>query len=248
MKKYVLLIAIFVISYSYSFCQSSKNDSVKKENSIFKSLNLNSKNISYGIKGSFDLTKLYESETAMPTQLFENNYPIPGRKFINNFQIGFSIRYKLNEKFGLILEPGYIQKGTNFKNDADFDARYGSYTQVRLGYVNMPILLYFEPLKKFKLELGAEPEYRVYKKVTNTPYLTDDFMKNNFDLNIIGGASYDIFTFLNVGARYSLGLTRMRTDFPYNDIYDNIYGTQHVYDYNRYLEFFIRFYYPKSNK
>ena len=241
MKKPILpFLVLILLSFNVLSQNEQKQvpkDTIKTYLFTFKG---SKQNLTFGLKGGWDLTKIFETESNIPSEVNVNNYPIPGRKFyVNNFQAGFLIDYQIKKRFGISIEPGFIQKGTDFNNPEG--------TQVRLGYISSPITFYYLPFPWLKLEIGPEFDYRIYKKIANNSIFSDEeMMKNNFDLNMLGGISFNVFKFLNVGGRYSLSLTHMTSDLIYSDKYYNIYGTQHVYDYNRYVELYIRFYWIRK--
>lgn len=186
-------------------------------------------NLSLGLKGGGDLTTLYATESKSPIQ---SSFPLLGYKNLRGFQIGLIGKLQINNVFGFTIEPGFIQKGAQYKNFIN--------TKFRMGYINVPVILFYSPIKNFNIEFGPEAGYRIYNKTNDNPRQFS--FNNNFDLCAIIGLSYNINEKFNIGSRYSHGLTKMTDDVTYYDNQNNYLGTQHIYNSNRYFEIFVRYY------
>jgi len=194
------------------------------------SLNSFGQNLSFGLKGGVDLTSLYGTK---PNFSFQTS--LLDSKSLLNFQLGLIGKSQFNDLTGLIIEPGFIQKGSEYKN---------SISVIRIGYIDMPILFYYSPIKDFKFEIGPEIGYSIYYK-TNFNIGGWFKFKNNVDLGAIIGLSYDIYDKFNIGVRYSYGLTKLVNNVVIKYMHqDNTfeYSGYNINSYNRYIEFFIRYY------
>lgn len=190
---------------------------------------------SLGLKAGGDLTSLKEKETNTFPPSSDSFIASEGFRYLPNFQIGFVSKVQLNDHIGLIIEPGFIQKGAK-------DIMTG--TNFRFGYINVPVLFYYSPIKKINLEVGPELGYRLYFKNigdrATLPY-------SKLDFSAIIGLSYDINRKINIGSRYSYGLSRTRHDWLVARDKDHaIIGTIDIDQYNRCFEVFVRYYLFKN--
>jgi Outer membrane protein beta-barrel domain len=129
-----------------------------------------------------------------------------------NFQAGVFLQFNFSNRFGLQPEVNFVQTSSEFSNDAN-DIYYdlfqnGSQKKSKLNFLEVPVLLNINvgQSKKVKLQIG--PAYGGLLKQTV------DSLKNNGDIYkngewaAIGGLWIQI-PFVNLGARYKLGLTEL---------------------------------------
>jgi Outer membrane protein beta-barrel domain len=179
------------------------------------SINSKGQFLSLGLKCSGDLT--YLNQTARPTLPFNPVY-----KYVPSFQVGLFGKFQINNAIGLAVEPGFIQKGARNSN---------SNYNVRLGYIDMPVILFYVPIKNLNIEIGPEFGYRIYWKVDGN---SKDLPYTKKDLSAIIGLSYDLNNRINFGSRYSYSLTNWDTSIVTNSIQTNLVS-------NRYFEFFVKY-------
>lgn len=188
---------------------------------------------SFGLKAGGDLSTLTEKVTEVLPPTIVSPYTSRDFKYLANFQIGFVSKVQLNDKIGFTIEPGFIQKGAK---DKDLGIN------LRFGYLDMPVILYYNPITKFKFEIGPELGYQLYYQ-HNVNRNKLPFSK--WDFSAIIGLSYDINEKINVGARYSYGLSKMRNNIVFTDDVvggQSITGNIDIDKYNRYFEVFARYY------
>ena len=132
----------------------------------------------------------------------------PDEKFRAGYVVGFEAEYGLNDNVGLVAGIHYSDQGS--KEDVD-----GISTKYKFGYVNVPLMVQYYPVKGLALKAGAQLGFLASKKavydgkqidfdklydVTGIP---SDFRK--FDIAIPMGISYEYANFV-IDARYNLGL------------------------------------------
>ena len=129
-----------------------------------------------------------------------------------NFQAGVFLQFNFSNRFGLQPEVNFVQTSSEFSNDANdiYDDlfRSGSQKKSKLNYLEVPLLLNINvgESKRVKLQIG--PAYGGLLKQTV------DSLKNNGDIYKNGewaaiGGLWIQLPFVNLGARYKLGLTNL---------------------------------------
>jgi hypothetical protein len=194
-------------------------------------------NWSFGLKAGADLSTLKEKVTEVLPSTIVSPYTSKDYEYLPNFQIGFISKVQLNDQIGLTIEPGFIQKGAKDKNLG---------TNLRFGYFDVPLLLYYSPITKFNFEIGPELGYRIYYQHDGN-YVGLPFSK--WDFSAIIGLSYDINEKINIGSRYSYGLSKMRDNIVFTEDGNggqSIIGNIDIDKYNRYFEVFVRYYLFKN--
>lgn len=133
-----------------------------------------------------------------------------GFKF--NFQAGAFLQFNFSRRFGLQPEVNFVQTSSEFSNDAndiyDDIFRDGTQKTAKLNYIEVPVLLNINvgQSKRIKIQLG--PQYGALLKETV------DSLKNKGDIfqkaewSVLGGLWIQL-PFVNLGARYKLGLTNL---------------------------------------
>jgi len=192
-------------------------------------------NLSFGIKAGCDMTTIKENISELNSSTIKaGNY-----NYIPSFQIGMTCKYSLKESYGIYIEPGFIQKGAQTNNTFKFN--------YRLGYFDTPILIYYYPITKLNFEIGPEFGYQLYEKaITQNGGSSNLLLNNRFDFCALIGLNYDFNSKFNLGLRYSYSLTSMTYDLTnVTDQNNNYLGNQRIYDYNRYFEIYLRYYFIK---
>jgi hypothetical protein len=132
--------------------------------------------------------------------------------FNYNYLLGVFLQFNFSKTFGLQPEFNFVQSSSEFTTDAStvYDDLFldGSQKKAKLDYLKVPLLLNINvgPSKRVKLQLG--PQYG------NVLSQTVDSLKSNgnifkkADWSAVGGLWLQI-PFLNLGARYEIGLTNL---------------------------------------
>ena len=134
-----------------------------------------------------------------------------------NFQAGIFLQFNFSNRFGLQPEVNFVQSSSEFSNDAN-DIYYdlflgGSQKKSKLNFLEVPLLLNINvgESKRVKLQLG--PAYGGLLKQTVDSLKANGNIYKNGEWAAIGGLWIQL-PFVNLGARYKLGLTNL------NDIDD----------------------------
>ncbi len=127
-----------------------------------------------------------------------------------NFQAGVFLQFNFSDRFGLQPEVNFVQTSSEFSNDAN-DIYYdlflgGSQKKSKLNFLEVPLLLNINvgPSKRVKLQLG--PAYGGLLKQTVDSLKNKGDIYKNGEWAAIGGLWIQL-PFVNLGARYKLGLT-----------------------------------------
>lgn len=159
-----------------------------------------SQNYQLGIKGGFNLSSFRGDN--------DNLNPIAG------FHAGVFIDYKLSEIFSVQSEILY--SGAGAKNS--IDTAEGKFREtLRLGYVSVPVMLKYYPVKRLSIGLGGEAGWMVSARVKydeasivseagTCNKCTMDLMEK-FTVGIKTGVGYELDKQFIIEARYHLGLT-----------------------------------------
>ena len=132
----------------------------------------------------------------------------PDEKYRPSYVVGFEAEYGVNDNLGLVAGIQYSDQGC--KEDVD-----GIENKWLFGYVNVPLLVQYYPVKGLALKAGAQLGFLMSKKVVSDGqrYDFDKFYAANdlpsdfrsFDVAIPMGISYEYANFV-IDTRYNLGL------------------------------------------
>ena len=132
--------------------------------------------------------------------------------FNYNFQAGVFLQFNISNRFGIQPEVNFVQSKSAFTKDATeiYDDLFldGSQKKATMNYLEIPVLLNVNigPSKRVKLQAG--PSYGGLLKQTIDSLKTNtDFYKHS-EWSLIGGLWIQA-PFINLGARYKLGLTNI---------------------------------------
>ena len=127
-----------------------------------------------------------------------------------NFQAGAFLQFNFSNRFGLQPEVNFVQTSSEFSNDPN-DIYYdlfqnGSQKKSKLIFLEVPLLLNINlgESKRVKLQLG--PSYGGLLKQTVDSLKANGNIYKNGEWAAIGGLWIQL-PFVNMGARYKLGLT-----------------------------------------
>lgn len=127
-----------------------------------------------------------------------------------NFQAGGFLQFNFSNRLGIQPEVNFVQSQSDFSDDPteiyDDIFRDGSQKKAKLNYLEVPLLLNVNlgPSKRVKLQFG--PAYGGLLKQTVDSLQTNGNIYKNGEWSAIGGLWLQI-PFVNLGARYKLGLT-----------------------------------------
>ncbi len=121
------------------------------------------------------------------------------------FQIGALAEIMISDKFAVQPELLYSAQGTKF--DGEGDASY------KLDYLNIPIMAKYYVAEGFSLEAGPQIGFLMSAKYDfdgGDEDIKDELNSTDFGLNF--GAGYDVTENINLGLRYSLGLSNINKE------------------------------------
>ena len=146
-----------------------------------------------GIKGGFNVSKLYANEVAN-----ENNF--------YGFNVGIYTQVLQSRALALQLELLYTTKGTKADNEASpQSAKYN------LSYLELPVLAAIRLGGAGEVHVGAYASYLLNAKIAYSSILPNGFTKitdtdlKSFDYGLIAGLGVNVGN-AQVGVRYNLGL------------------------------------------
>ncbi len=130
--------------------------------------------------------------------------------FKYNFQLGGFMQFNITNRIGIQPEINFVQTSGEFTDDPsqiyDDIFRDGSQKKAKLNYLEVPLLLNVNigPSKRVKLQLG--PAFGGLLKQTVDSLKGSGNIYKNAEWSAIGGLWLQL-PFVNLGARYKLGLT-----------------------------------------
>ncbi|HET7118121.1 MAG TPA: porin family protein [Hanamia sp.] len=138
--------------------------------------------------------------------------------FNYNYLLGGFMQFNFSKRFGIQPEINFAQSTAEFSNDGStvYDDLFGDGSQkkAKLDYLKVPLLLNINvgPSKRVKLQLGPQVGGLLKQSIDSLKDNRDIFKKG--DWSAVGGLWIQL-PFINIGARYELGLTNL------NDIDNN---------------------------
>jgi opacity protein-like surface antigen len=112
------------------------------------------------------------------------------------FQVGGFAEFKISEKFAVQPELMYSTQGASSDSNGD----------LKLNYINIPVMAKYYVAKSFSLEAGPQIGFLLSAK-DNGEDAKDFVSSTDFSANF--GAGYDFTENLSAGLRYNLGLTNV---------------------------------------
>lgn len=129
-------------------------------------------------------------------------------KFRATYVVGFEAEYGVNDNLGLVAGIQYSDQGSREEYN-------GITNKLKFGYINVPLMVQYYPVKGLALKTGAQLGFITSKKAVYDGMKIDfdklyditgmpsDF--RHFDIAIPMGISYEYANFV-IDARYNLGL------------------------------------------
>lgn len=131
--------------------------------------------------------------------------------FSYNYIAGAFIQFNLTHKLGIQPEVNVVQSEATFTNTStevyDDLFRDGSQRKASFNYLEVPVLLNLNvgPSKRVKLQAGPSVGFLIDKKLDSLRHNSSELVKKA-QWSAIGGLWLQL-PLVNLGARYSLGLT-----------------------------------------
>lgn len=148
------------------------------------------------------------------------------------YQAGVIISYETAARWGVSFEPGIIRKGSNQQlgqNNSD----------IRLAYLQAPILLSYQVLPKFRILAGPELSFLLdvtYEDEVGA-YDMNVFYDRDAELAALVGLQYRPFEKIELGLRMSHALT-YSAEFIWRGV--SAAEIARTKEYNQYLQLLIR--------
>jgi len=154
--------------------------------------------ITYGIKAGLNFTG-FHTDNGTNSDLF-------------GFNIGGVAKTDLNKTFGLQGELNLNSKGGIYRFPLT-----SNNPEIRLTYINLPILLKTHITRKFNFEIGPEFGFLVGQKAkqNGTTFEIDDVP--TVDMNVNAGLSYEFEKGIFIQGRYGYGLTELFENSDYKN-------------------------------
>ena len=125
---------------------------------------------------------------------------------------GVEAEYGISKNFGLDFGVLYSMEGC--KNDIVVATGIGASAYIikdaklNLGYINIPILAQFYPVKGLAIKAGIQPGFKASGKVSKDGNSVKLENLKSFNMAIPVGVSYEYANFV-LDARYNIGLTKV---------------------------------------
>lgn len=197
---------------------------------IFSYISVSAQNTSFGLSAGIDFTKIHR--TADLSQIQD----LPFKIFYENllsYNINGSFEYRYSEKFGALIEPGYIRKGEKVTGNSIT-------SNWNFNYINLPVSIKYYLKDNLGLTLGPEISYLF--KVT----VKENQEKHDIDLNLIAFKKMDlsirIGADLKVSKNFGLSIYLNHSIIPFNVIYviyDKKYESK---QFHKYLQLAFHYY------
>ena len=157
----------------------------------------NKKEVSFGIKGGLNVSTI--------TNVNSIDTGVSSSALIG-FHVGVFGEFLLSDKFSLQPELLYSTQGVKL----NFSGETGD---LKLDYINIPVMAKFYVAKEFSLEFGPQIGFLTSAKAKSGGASVDvkESMKST-DFGLDLGAGYDFGKNVTLGLLYNYGLTRVQKD------------------------------------
>ena len=147
------------------------------------------------------------------------------------------IEFKSTGFVGFSTEPGFIQKGGLQKYDKD---NKDDDVRIQLNYIQIPILVDLYMSNKLFLSIGPELAYMINAraKSKDNSYDISNLYDNEFEISGLIGINYNIIEKIDVGLRYSHGLSYTMKILWRSGFGDYVGESK---DYNQYFQLIVKF-------
>lgn len=160
---------------------------------------VNAQEFKYGLKGGINLTG-FHTQNGTVSDLMGYNF-------------GGVVKMNLSSTFDLQGEILLNRKGGIY--------RYSNIAienpEVKLTYLNIPILFKINITDKFNFHAGPEMGILLAKKATLSGEELEVNIESNLDINALGGLEYQFQNGIFIQTRYSYGLTKLFENKDYKN-------------------------------
>jgi hypothetical protein len=119
------------------------------------------------------------------------------------FHLGFFGQFRLKEKIYLITELQFSQRGATINDPQN------SNTRINLNYIDLPILISYQPIKKINIDLGPNVSFKTSAVATSgsTTNNVDFIYDKSVDFGISTGLRFNMSDKVSFIGRYYYGLS-----------------------------------------
>lgn len=191
-----------------------------------------------GLQGGLGMASAYNFYNKGNAYTSDIELGIPKNYPTLSYMYNLYLSYKINEKYGVALEPGIVRKGYGTKiynEDVFFNKR-------RLNYFQLPVLMEFYVDNAFTLTIGPEFGYLLSAKMksnddSDSLNLIKLYRKNRFDFGVQLGGFYTFIDHIDVGLKIGGSFTNIEKSYL-TDISGNVLTD--VFTKNMYANLFTR--------
>lgn len=161
---------------------------------------------SYGLKAGVNIA----------SQSSDGNSPVDV-SWVPGFNAGGYGAFFFKRAFAVQAEIQISRKGSHWKDYFDDVADY-------VTYIDVPILLRYQPMKYYNLHIGPQAGYRLraVQKDFDTGIKTDiKYYYRDFDFGLVAGAEVNLPAKINITVRYVLGILPATSNLEYIDPWRN---------------------------
>jgi hypothetical protein len=198
---------------------------------LYMGLNLQAQDIRFGFLSGLVVSNARIADKIDTQKDYRVFYPM------YSFNINGFIAYKISNTWGIAAEPGFITKGGIVSFGIN---HYTSVIDMKLNYIQLPILANFYVTNKLFISMGPEFAYMINSK-ENLPLVGTGliyFKENAFEVSGLVGLNYSLSKKVDIGLRYNHGFTKISI-LQWTDGYGPVIGESKVY--NQYFQFIFRF-------
>ena len=165
----------------------------------------------YGVRAGYNISNL-DFDPSVPAGV-ENAHR-------NGFAIGFFGEYSLTDSF-------------SFAPEVQFSAEGAKDQELRINYIQVPLLLKVYLVKGLSVEAGPQFGFKIHEEFDSEPNSDggdfeideDDSYVKDFDTSLAIGTSYKFDSGFFLSARYTMGLTNI---FKEDTLFENVDGKNEV--------------------
>lgn len=196
---------------------------------LLSTIGVNAQDFAFGLVAGFDVANTRISNMPDPYDGNKPYYPLIA------FNVNAHISFKSKSFWAVSIEPGFIQKGEHYRYDDK-----NKNIKFIYNYFQIPIFVDFFPTKKLSFSIGPEFAFLVNAKAKSKDDSNDvtDIYHEKFEISALVGVNYNVFKYIDIGLRYSRGLTHILA-FTFTDETGTTIGEGKLY--NQYFQFFVRF-------
>ncbi len=195
---------------------------------VFAAVYLKAQSLELGVKAGVGMAST--RITTLPENVKHSDIFSP----VLSYSVNGSLCYQSKGWFGITAEPGIVQKGWLTNKGEELE------NKIRLYYLQLPVLANLHANDKWVFSIGPELNYLV-KATNKSAYGTENItdLNRKWELAAVIGCAYKLGGKLELGLRYSHGLTQTS---------DNVFwagetqgdSQPEMKDYNQYLQMYLK--------